>query len=80
MWQLVREMGHVSAPTGGRRFAARLFRITAGNPFYVIELLKTMFAQGLLAMDAADRANGPWRPPSSRGTAARSRCRRRYRT
>ena len=57
VWQLVREMGHVSTPTGGRRFAARLFRITGGNPFYVIELLKTMFAQGLLAMD---EQSGEW--------------------
>ena len=57
VWQLVREMGHVSVPTGGRRLAARLYRITAGNPFYVIELLKTMFAQGLLAMDAE---TGEW--------------------
>lgn len=57
VWQLVREMGHVSTPTGGRRFAARLFRITGGNPFYVIELLKTMFAQGLLAMEAQ---TGEW--------------------
>ena len=57
VWQLVREMGHVSTPNGGRRFAARLFRITAGNPFYVMELLKTMFAQGLLAMDGA---TGEW--------------------
>jgi predicted ATPase len=57
VWQLVREMGHVSTPTGGRRFAARLYRITGGNPFYVIELLKTMFAQGLLAMDAE---TGEW--------------------
>jgi DNA-binding SARP family transcriptional activator len=57
VWQLVREMGHLSAPTGGRRFAARLHRITGGNPFYVIELLKTMFAQGLLAMDAE---TGEW--------------------
>jgi DNA-binding SARP family transcriptional activator len=57
LWEMVREMGHVSTPTGGRRFAARLFRITAGNPFYLIELLKTMFAQGLLSMDGA---TGEW--------------------
>lgn len=57
VWQLVRELGHVSTPTGGRRLAARLFRITAGNPFYIIELLKTMFAQGLLAMD---QHSGEW--------------------
>lgn len=57
LWQMVREMGHVSTPTGGRRLAARLHRITGGNPFYVLELLKTMFAQGLLAMDAE---SGEW--------------------
>jgi predicted ATPase len=37
--------------------AARLFRITAGNPFHLIELLKTMFAQGLLAME---ERSGEW--------------------
>ena len=57
VWQLVHEMGHVSVPTGGRRLAARLFRITAGNPFHLIELLKTMFAQGLLAME---ERSGEW--------------------
>jgi predicted ATPase len=41
----------VSTPTGARRFANRIYGVTAGNPFYVIELLKTMFAQGLLAVD-----------------------------
>ena len=57
VWLLIREMGHLSAPNGGRRLAARLFRITAGNPFYLIELLKTMFAQGLLSRD---EATGEW--------------------
>jgi DNA-binding SARP family transcriptional activator len=57
VWQLVRELGHVSAPTGGRRFARRIHRITGGNPFYIIELLKTMFAQGLLAVD---ETSGEW--------------------
>jgi DNA-binding SARP family transcriptional activator len=51
LWRMIREMGHVSTPTGARRFANRIFGVTAGNPFYVIELLKTMFAQGLLAVD-----------------------------
>jgi DNA-binding SARP family transcriptional activator len=57
VWRLVREMGHVSTPTGGRRFAGRIFRVTGGNPFYILELLKTMFAQGLLAVD---EATGEW--------------------
>ena len=51
----MRELGHVSTPTGARRFARRIYRITGGNPFYIFELLKTMFAQGLLAADEAER-------------------------
>jgi predicted ATPase len=50
-------MGHVSTPTGARRFARRIFRITGGNPFYIFELIKTMFVQGLLA---ADEQSGEW--------------------
>ena len=57
VWQLVRDMGHVSNPTGGRRFAGRIYRITGGNPFYIVELLKAMFAQGLLAVD---EHSGEW--------------------
>jgi DNA-binding SARP family transcriptional activator len=57
VWRLVREMGHVSTPTGGRRFAARIFKITGGNPFYIVELLKTMFAQGLFTVD---ETTGEW--------------------
>jgi predicted ATPase len=54
---MIHEMGHLSTPTGARRFANRLFGVTAGNPFYLIELLKTMFAQGLLAID---EETGEW--------------------
>jgi DNA-binding SARP family transcriptional activator len=57
VWRLVREMGHVSTPTGARRFARRISRITGGNPFYIFELIKTMFAQGLLS---ADEESGEW--------------------
>jgi predicted ATPase len=57
VWRLVRELGHVSTPTGARRFAHRIHRITGGNPFYIFELLKTMFVQGLLA---ADEESGEW--------------------
>jgi DNA-binding SARP family transcriptional activator len=57
LWRMIREMGHVSTPTGARRFANRIFGVTAGNPFYVIELLKTMFAQGLFAVD---EETGEW--------------------
>jgi DNA-binding SARP family transcriptional activator len=57
VWRLVRELGHVSTPTGARRFARRIYRITGGNPFYILELIKTMFAQGVLAVD---QASGEW--------------------
>jgi DNA-binding SARP family transcriptional activator len=56
VWQLVRELGRVDAPTGGRRLAARIHEVTAGNPFYVIELLKTMFAQDVLTVDPETKA------------------------
>ena len=57
LWEMIREMGHVSTPTGARRLANRIYEVTAGNPFYVIELLKTMFAQGLLTVD---EESGEW--------------------
>ncbi|HKH91211.1 MAG TPA: AAA family ATPase [Gemmatimonadaceae bacterium] len=56
IWQLVRELGRVDAPTGGRRLAARIHEVTAGNPFYVIELLKTLFAQDILSVDPDTKA------------------------
>ncbi|MEA2724546.1 MAG: hypothetical protein QOH59_2317 [Gemmatimonadales bacterium] len=57
LWRMIREMGHLSTPTGARRFANRIFGVTGGNPFYTIELLKTLFAQGLLAVD---EDSGEW--------------------
>ena len=51
VWQLVRELGRVESPTDGQRLAARIHEVTAGNPFYVIELLKTLFAQDILTVD-----------------------------
>jgi predicted ATPase len=56
VWQLVRELGRVDAPMGGRRLAARIHEVTAGNPFYVIELLKTLFAQDVLSVDPETKA------------------------
>jgi DNA-binding SARP family transcriptional activator len=67
VWQVIRELGHVTSPTGGRRLATRVHRITGGNPLYAIELLKTMLAQGTLS---ADQASGEWTVPAS-GIAAR---------
>jgi DNA-binding SARP family transcriptional activator len=58
VWSLVRELGQMRTPTGGRRFAGRVHRITGGNPFYIVELLKTMFAQGLLVVD---EQTGEWK-------------------
>lgn len=66
LWRLIREMGHVSTPKGARRFASRIYGVTAGNPFFAIELLKTMFAQGLLE---ANEESGEWAttPAAARG-------------
>ena len=60
LWQMIRELGHVSTPTGGRRLASRVHRVTGGNPFYAIELLKTMLAQGTLS---TDQTSGEWTVP-----------------
>lgn len=46
VWQLIRKMGRITHPDGARRFAARVYEVTGGNPLYVIELLKTLFARG----------------------------------
>jgi DNA-binding SARP family transcriptional activator len=51
IWRMIRELGRVDAPNGARRLAARVHEVAAGNPFYVIELLKTLFAQELLTVD-----------------------------
>jgi DNA-binding SARP family transcriptional activator len=56
LWRLVRELARVDAPDGARRLAARLHEATAGNPFYVIELLKTLFAQEMLTVDPETNA------------------------
>ncbi|HTR21322.1 MAG TPA: AAA family ATPase [Gemmatimonadales bacterium] len=62
VWRLVRELGRITAPGGGRRLAHRLYEVTDGNPFYVIELIKTLFAQGLLSVDPV---TGSWRPAAT---------------
>ncbi len=51
VWQLVHGLGRVSAPADARRLASRIFEVTAGYPFYIVELLKTLFAQGWLTVD-----------------------------
>jgi predicted ATPase len=57
VWQMIREMGHLRHPTGGRRLAGRVHEVTGGNPFYIVELLRTLFTQGWLV---ADSASGEW--------------------
>jgi DNA-binding SARP family transcriptional activator len=57
VWRLIRELSRVTEPSGGRRLACRVFEVTAGNPFYVVELLKTLFAQDVLSVD---EATGGW--------------------
>jgi predicted ATPase len=51
VWQLVRGLGRVSTEDGARRLASRIHEVTAGYPFYIVELLKTLFAQGWLTVD-----------------------------
>jgi DNA-binding SARP family transcriptional activator len=65
VWAMIRELGHISAATTGQRFAARVHEVTGGNPFYVIELLKTLLSQGWLSVHpetgewiVADRPEG----------------------
>jgi DNA-binding SARP family transcriptional activator len=66
VWQLVRGLGRVSTPTGARRLASRIFEVTAGYPFYIVELLKTLLAQGWLTVDPE---TGEWivRPTDAGG-------------
>jgi DNA-binding SARP family transcriptional activator len=68
LWRLIRELGHVRTPTGGRRLAARIHRISGGNPFYAIELLKTMLAQGMLT---ADQVSGEWMVTATKDATSR---------
>jgi DNA-binding SARP family transcriptional activator len=53
VWQLIRGLGRVDQATDVRRLASRIYEVTAGYPFYVVELLKTLFAQGWLMIDPA---------------------------
>ena len=55
--EMIREMGQVQDPQGGSRLAAAIHQVTDGNPFYSIELLKTLFDQGVLTTDPA---TGEW--------------------
>jgi DNA-binding SARP family transcriptional activator len=51
VWHLIRGLGRVTHPDGARRLAARVHDVAGGNPLYVIELLKSLFARGWLTVD-----------------------------
>jgi DNA-binding SARP family transcriptional activator len=66
IWQLISELGRLDDTEDARRFARRLHDVTAGNPFYAQELLKTLFAQDVLREDAA---SGAWILPAEAHSA-----------
>lgn len=53
VWALIRSLGRVRHPQGGARLATRAHELTGGNALYIVELLKTLFARGWLAVDPA---------------------------
>ena len=55
VWRLVRQLGNIRTPTGARRFARRLYEVSDGNPFQVIEITKMLFAEGLLTVTPVSR-------------------------
>lgn len=54
---LIHDAGKLRDETSTRALASRIHDVTGGNPFYVMELLRTMFTQGLLTADAS---TGEW--------------------
>ncbi|MEO7180614.1 MAG: AAA family ATPase, partial [Gemmatimonadaceae bacterium] len=57
VWTLIRSLGRVRHPQGGARLATRVHELAGGNVLYVMELLKTLFARGWLALDPS---TGEW--------------------
>lgn len=57
VWEVLRDLGRIRSDQSGRRLAERLHEVTHGNPFYLIELLKTWLAEGWFS---ADPATGEW--------------------
>lgn len=57
--QLLELVRRISGSGEGRLFSRRLYRATAGNPFFVLETLKTLFESGLLSVNA----QGGWETP-----------------
>ncbi len=66
VWRAIRELGRISSPDGARRFARRVHAVTDGNPFHILELLKALFAQGMLQTDPA---TGEWVTTTATGDA-----------
>jgi DNA-binding SARP family transcriptional activator len=62
VWHLIHEMGRIKAPAGGRRFAQRVFQLAQGNPFYTIELVKTLFAAGVFGATPLSLEWVAWAP------------------
>lgn len=56
--EIVRDLGRIRSASAAHRLARRVHEITHGNPFYVVELLKTWLAEGCISVDAA---TGEWR-------------------
>lgn len=61
VWTLVRELGRLEESPEAIGFARRLHEVTGGNPFYVHELLKTLFARDVLRQD---EESGAWILPA----------------
>jgi DNA-binding SARP family transcriptional activator len=51
VWAVLRDLGRIRPGTTARRLARRVHEITHGNPFFVIELLKTWLAEGWFTPD-----------------------------
>ncbi|MBO1437545.1 AAA family ATPase [Meiothermus sp. CFH 77666] len=62
MLELVRRM---SGSPEGQIFTQRLYRATAGNPFFLLETLKTLFESGLLRINQ----EGGWETPFDQETS-----------
>lgn len=62
--QLLELIRRMSGSPEGQLFAKRLYRATAGNPFFVLETLKTLFESGLLCINP----EGSWETPFDQET------------
>jgi len=65
---LLRDVGRMDDSADLESLAANVREVTDGNPFYIIELLKTLSAQGMLT---GDPDTGRWRPSGALRAGAR---------